>query len=109
MEPMASRMASPIIASGLGIISLTAVTAPSPAFAQTAPTYSATLEMETDRSTIVAGNTAWRCAGSTCTTSAGKGRAERMCRDLVRKAGSVTRFAVKGEALDADALAHCNR
>lgn len=63
------------------------------------------------RDTVIVGNSAWRCAADACSgpaidTKSGKLRS---CRELRRAAGRVVSFETPSGALDAEALARCNK
>ena len=81
----------------------------SPAYAANAAFYEAQLAAPIDGAKVqIQNGVAWKCDGDACRGSQGGSRAEVVCARLARKFGEVTAFAVKGEALDADALAKCN-
>lgn len=84
--------------------------APAPLAAATDATrYTAELAAPASESRLVAGKTLWKCSGTTCVTQATGSRPGRLCRDLQRKAGTVTQFTMAGEALNAETLARCNK
>lgn len=56
----------------------------------------------------IAGGVLWRCEGTSCVAAKPRERPLRVCRELVRKVGPVTRFEVDGKALDEGELARCN-
>ena len=58
--------------------------------------------------TEVQNGVAWKCAGGECRGTEGSSRPEIVCARLARKVGPIAGFTVKGEALDAEALAKCN-
>ena len=81
----------------------------SPAYAASGAFYQAQLAAPLDGAKVqIQNGVAWKCDGDACRGSAGGSRAEVVCARLARKFGEVTAFAVKGEALDAEALAKCN-
>ena len=81
----------------------------SPAYAASGAFYQAQLAAPLDGAKVqIQNGVAWKCDGADCRGSAGGSRAEVVCARLARKFGEVTAFAVKGEALDAEALAKCN-
>lgn len=73
------------------------------------PYYKAELSQPTAERTVVAGGIAWTCSGTTCVAPKGTSRPLRVCRELQRGSGDVVSFTAKGEELDADKLAKCNR
>ncbi|HUQ14134.1 MAG TPA: hypothetical protein VM055_07655 [Novosphingobium sp.] len=80
-----------------------------PAYAASPGYYQAQLVTPADSArTEVQNGVAWKCAGGECRGTEGTSRPEVVCARLARKVGPLTGFAVKGEALDADALAKCN-
>ena len=81
----------------------------SPAYAANAAFYEAQLAAPLDGAKVqIQNGVAWKCDGDSCRGSAGGSRAEVVCARLARKFGEVTSFAVKGQELDAEALAKCN-
>jgi hypothetical protein len=81
----------------------------SPAYAASGACYEAQLAAPLDGAKVqIQNGVAWKCDGADCRGSAGGSRAEVVCARLARKFGEVTAFAVKGESLDAEALAKCN-
>lgn len=83
--------------------------------ATTAPAHAATAYYQAQLANPVDGtakevqnDVAWRCAGDSCGGNASNSRAEIVCARLARKFGEVTAFNVKGQELDAEALAKCN-
>ena len=81
----------------------------SPAYAASGAFYEAQLAAPLDGAKVqIQNGVAWKCDGADCRGSAGGSRAEVVCARLARKFGEVTAFAVKGESLDAEALAKCN-
>ena len=84
-------------------------TAPAYAAPATVSFYEAQLATPADaRRTEIQNGVVWKCAGADCRGNEGGSRPEVVCARLVRKVGPLAGFAVKGEALDADALARCN-
>ena len=80
-----------------------------PAYAALSPYYQAQLATPvTGAAKDIQNDVAWKCAGDACRGSEGNSRAEVVCARLARKFGEVTAFAVKGQELDAEALAKCN-
>ena len=57
---------------------------------------------------FAAGGVVWRCEGTRCTGARSTARPLRVCSDLRREAGQVTRFASGAQALPEDQLARCN-
>jgi len=89
------------------VASFTATTAP--AYAATSGYYQVQLASPvTGTARDIQNDVAWKCEGETCRGTEGNSRAEVVCARLARKFGVVATFAVKGEALDAEALAKCN-
>lgn len=71
--------------------------------------YEAQLAAPLDGSKVqIQNGVAWKCDGADCRGSAGGSRADVVCARLARKFGEVASFAVKGQELDAEALAKCN-
>ena len=88
-------------------VSFGATTAP--AYAATPGYYQAQLATPADSArTEVQNGVAWKCAGGECRGNEGSSRPEIVCARLAKKVGPLAGFAVKGEALDAEALAKCN-
>ena len=80
-----------------------------PAQAATVSFYEAQLATPAEsRRTEIQNGVVWKCAGADCRGNEGASRPEIVCARLVRKVGPLAGFSVKGEALDADALAKCN-
>jgi len=80
-----------------------------PARAATVAFYEAQLATPADaRRTEIQNGVVWKCAGADCRGNEGQSRPEVVCGRLVRKVGPLANFSVKGEALDAEALAKCN-
>ena len=60
-------------------------------------------------SAVIALNTAWNCAGDTCTGSLDrKNPAVRDCRQIASVIGPVAAFTVGAKSLDAAGIAACN-
>ncbi|OYX67374.1 MAG: hypothetical protein B7Y88_00985 [Sphingomonadales bacterium 32-64-17] len=70
--------------------------------------YVAEIATPLEATRMAAGGVAWACEGTSCVASRGTARPLRICRELKRKAGEITRFTVDGEALADDQLARCN-
>lgn len=71
--------------------------------------YAAELATSAAEARIIAGGVVWNCTGTTCTAPRSGARPLRLCSDLARRAGPVSKFTAKGEALAADKMAICNR
>ncbi|WP_228242112.1 hypothetical protein [Porphyrobacter sp. GA68] len=107
-SPLSLRKAGALLIAS-GAAALTLGIAAMPAAAGTAATqYTATLAQPVSDARVVAGKTLWKCAGTECAAVVEGSRAGRVCRDLQRKAGTVTQFTVAGQPLDAEALSRCN-
>lgn len=109
-SPLSLRKAGALlVASGAAVLTLSIAAMPAPAAAGAAVTqYTAILAQPVSDARIVAGKTLWKCAGTECSAAVEGSRAGRVCRDLQRKAGTVTQFTVAGQPLDAEALGRCN-
>ncbi|WP_137681647.1 CC_3452 family protein [Aurantiacibacter suaedae] len=70
--------------------------------------YIAEIANPMDATRVAAGGVAWTCEGTSCAASRGTARPLRICRELKRKAGAITRFTVDGEPLADEKLARCN-
>lgn len=101
-------VATALLASGWTALSFGALTAPAPVAAAQPTSYAATLAEAAQDSRVVAGDTLWLCEGTGCVARESGSRPGRLCRDLQRKAGTITAFVVDGKPLDAEALARCN-
>ena len=91
------------------IFAAIALAAPGAAIAQgDSAQASAQLAAPAGTAQAIAGGVLWRCEGTVCAAATPKERPLRVCRELVRKVGPVTRFAVGGKVLDEAELARCN-
>ena len=90
-------------------LSFGAAISPSPATAADGPHYQVELAGPAKDDRAIAGGVAWRCEGTTCVAGKSTSRPLRVCRELQRQVGDVAIFSTKGEALEAEALAKCNR
>lgn len=107
--PFSRSAAALLLAGSYTALTFGALAAPAPVAAQQPRTATtAQLAEPAQDKRIVAGNTLWSCNGTACITRDGGSRPMRLCRDLKRKAGTVTAFTVNGLALDSEALARCN-
>ena len=80
-----------------------------PARAATVSFYEAQLVTPAEaKRTAIQNGVVWKCGDTDCRGSEGQSRPEVVCARLVRKVGPLAGFSVKGEALDAEALARCN-
>lgn len=80
-----------------------------PAQAATVSFYEAQLATPAEaKRTEIQNGVVWKCAGADCRGNEGQSRPEVVCARLVRKVGPLAGFSVKGDALDAEALAKCN-
>lgn len=80
-----------------------------PAYAASGAYYEAQLATPAEsKRTEIQNGVVWKCAGADCRGNEGQSRPEVVCARLVRKVGPIANFTVKGEALDAEALAKCN-
>ncbi|MEN7538342.1 CC_3452 family protein [Aurantiacibacter flavus] len=70
--------------------------------------YVAEIATPMDATRMAAGGVAWACEGTSCVASRGTARPLRICHELKRKAGAITRFTVDGEPLADEQLARCN-
>lgn len=70
--------------------------------------YAAEIAAPMEATRMAAGGVVWSCEGTSCMAARGTARPLRLCRELKRKVGAVTSFAVNGEMLEADQLARCN-
>lgn len=100
--------AAALLAGGWTALSFGALANPAPAAASQATPYVATLAEAAGDGRVVAGNTLWLCQGTSCVARESGSRPGRLCRDLQRKAGTITAFVVDRKPLDAEALARCN-
>lgn len=90
-------------------VSFAVTTAPAYAAPTTVSFYEAQLATPADaRRTEIQNGVVWICAGADCRGNEGQSRPEVVCGRLARKVGPLAGFAIKGEALDAEALARCN-
>lgn len=101
------QIAAPLLATAtlaLGISGL-----PDAVHAQGSSAYfRAELASPAEEGQTIAGGVLWRCNGTSCSAAQTGKRPLRVCRDLQRELGAVTKFEVNGEALDEDKLARCN-
>lgn len=80
-----------------------------PAQAATGSYYEAQLATPAEATrTAIQNGVVWKCAGAECRGNEGQSRPEVVCGRLARKVGPLAGFSVKGEAIDAEALAKCN-
>lgn len=102
-----------VLASAFAYTALTFGTLVAPTAAEArageGPFYTAELSQPASERTVIAGGVAWTCRDTSCVAPKGNSRAERVCRELNRGVGEITNFTAKGEALDAEELARCNR
>lgn len=73
-----------------------------------APAFAAELATTPKDKVIIIRGTAFSCNDTSCRAGQSASAAKNVCKQLVREAGTVTAFAYKGEAFDANALADCN-
>ena len=57
---------------------------------------------------VIAGGVAWTCKGTVCRAPVSRKRPLRVCRELMRELGPVTRYESKGEVMAEEDLARCN-
>ena len=80
-----------------------------PANAAAVPFYEAQLATPAEaKRTEIQNGVVWKCGEADCRGNQGQSRSEVVCARLARKVGPLAGFSVKGEALDAEALARCN-
>ena len=70
--------------------------------------YAAVIAAPATAPRLAAGGVAWTCEGTSCVAPRGTARPLRICRELKRKTGTITQFAVNGEPLSGEELARCN-
>lgn len=90
-------------------LTLGAGLAPTPAQANGAAFYTAELAAPAAERTNIISGVAWQCEGTNCAAAKSNSRAVVVCQRVARELGEVTGFTAKGEALDAEDLARCNK
>lgn len=85
-----------------------ALTATTPATAQSGGYYTASLAAAPSETKLVTRSTIWTCNGTTCIAAKATSRDQVMCELVARQAGQLTAFTANGTTFDAEALSKCN-
>ena len=110
MTATANPFSRTLLAAGfavVGTIASFAVTT-SPAHAQAARTYSATLAAPAAEATKVVNGVNWTCNGTVCTGRIDGAAPINTCTRVVKAFGQVTKFTTPKGEFNADKLARCN-
>lgn len=83
--------------------------APTPAQAAEGTFYRAELAAPAPTAKPIASGQVWSCSDSACVSGRGTSRPAIVCARLAKEVGEVTAFVADGKALEADALARCNK
>lgn len=97
------------LVSTIAAITLAALAAPVALSAQPAGAYfTAELAEPTQEDSVIAGGVVFTCEGTVCTGPRSRDRDLRVCSELRREVGTITRFTVRGEELPTRNLSRCN-
>ena len=108
-SPLFRNIGTASLAVVCSALALGAAVTPVPAQANGAAFYTAELAAPATKQTNIISGVAWQCEGTNCAAAKSNSRALVVCQRVARELGEVTGFTAKGEALDAEDLARCNK